>query len=281
MNHSTYHSHSHYCDGKYEPEEHLKAAIDLGLSSFGFSSHVPLPFRNEWSMKEDDLAQYLREIRLLKEQYKDRIEVLVGLEVDYVPDIVGPSHPKIKQLGLDYSIGSVHYVDQLEDGTHWEIDGTRTDFLKGFKEIFQGDGKNVIRRYLALIREMVDYQETQIVGHLDKIKIHNKAESRLFSDEDKWYQDEIEETLSIIKERRTIVEVNTRGMYKKLTSEPYPGRMILKKIKQKNIPIMLNSDSHHPREIIGSYTEAIELLEELGFQELMALRNNEWQSVAL
>ncbi|MGJ3235846.1 histidinol-phosphatase [Marivirga sp.] len=281
MKHSTYHSHNHYCDGKYEPEEYLKAAIDLGLTGFGFSSHVPLPFRNKWSMKEADLAKYLQEIRNLKAQYKNRIEVYVGLEVDYVPDMVGPSDPKIKQLGLDYSIGSVHYVDQLEDGTHWEIDGTRTDFLKGFKEIFQGDGKNVIHRYLALTREMVDSQETQIVGHLDKIKIHNKAESPLFSDEDKWYQDKVEETLSIIKERGAIVEVNTRGMYKKLTNEPYPGKMILKRIKQRNIPIMLNSDSHHPREITGSYPEAIELLRELGFKELMALKNNEWQSVAL
>lgn len=281
MKHSTYHSHNHYCDGKYEPEKYINKAIDLGLSSFGFSSHVPLPFKNEWSMKEADLTQYLKEIRHFKEKYKDRIEVYSGLEVDYVPGIVGPSHPKIKQLGLDYSIGSVHYVDQLENGTHWEIDGTRTDFLKGFKEIFHGDGKNVIRRYLALIREMVESQETQIVGHLDKIKIHNKPDSPLFLDEDKWYRDEVEETLNIIKERGAIVEVNTRGMYKKLTNEPYPGKMILKKIRQHNIPIMLNSDSHHPREIIGSYTEAIELLKELGFQELMALRNNEWQSIVL
>lgn len=277
MKHSTYHSHNHYCDGKFAPEEYIKSAIGLGLKTFGFSSHVPLPFNNGWSMKEADLNKYLSEINKLKEKYKDKIEVYVGLEVDYIPDIIGPSHPKIKQMGLDFSIGSIHYVDQLDDGTHWEIDGTYTSFLKGFKEIFQGCGKNAMLRYLSLTKEMIETEKPQIVGHLDKIKIHNKQESSLFSDEDKWYQDDVEETLDIIKEKGSIIEVNTRGMYKKLTDEPYPGIMILKKVKNKNIPIMLNSDSHHPREITGYYTNAIKILRVLGFQELIVLRNNEWQ----
>lgn len=281
MNYSTYHSHNHYCDGKYEPEEHVKAAIALGLQTFGFSSHVPLPFKNEWSMKADDLQKYLSEINSFKEKYRDKIEIYTGLEVDYIPGLIGPSHPTITQLGLDYSIGSIHYVDQLEDGTHWEIDGTYVHFIRGLNEIFHGNGRNAILRYLSLTKEMVDRDKPQIVGHIDKIKIHNKAENPLFSDEDQWYQDEVEETLDIIKEKGSIIEVNTRGMYKKLADEPYPGIMILKKIKNKNIPIMLNSDSHHPREITGSYTEAIQLLKELGFQELMVLRNNEWQHDAL
>lgn len=59
MKHSTYHSHNHYCDGKYELEEYIKYAIELGLKTFGFSSHVSLPFKNQWSMKAEDLQKYL------------------------------------------------------------------------------------------------------------------------------------------------------------------------------------------------------------------------------
>lgn len=277
MNHSTYHSHNHYCDGKYEPEEHIKSAIALGLKTFGFSSHVPLPFKNEWSMKEENLKKYVKEIKKLKEKYKGQIEIYCGLEVDYIPGIIGSSQPAIKNLELDFSIGSIHYVDQLDDSTHWEIDGTHTRFLSGLNQIFQGQGKKAMLRYLSITKEMVDKEQPKIVGHLDKIKIHNRPESPLFSDDDKWYQNEVEETLNIIKEKESIIEVNTRGMYKKLVDEPYPGVMILKKVRSKNIPIMLNSDSHHPREINGAYPEALELLKALGFQELMVLRNDEWQ----
>ncbi len=281
MIHSTYHSHNHYCDGKYAPEEYIKTALSLGLKTFGFSSHVPVPFKNEWSMKEAELPNYIQEIQILKEKYKGQIEIYTGLEVDYIPELIGPSHPTIQQLALDFSIGSIHFVDQFEDGMHWEIDGTHTSFLKGFKQIFQGDGKGVMLTYLSLTKEMVEKDKPKIVGHLDKIKIHNTAETPLFSDDDKWYQDEVEETLTIIKKKESVIEVNTRGMYKKLVDEPYPGVMILKKIRRKNIPIMLNSDSHHPREINGSYTEALDLLKTLGFTELMILRNNEWQAVGI
>jgi histidinol-phosphatase (PHP family) len=42
--------------------------------------------------------------------------------------------------------------------------------------------------------------------------------------------------------------------------------------------ICLNSDSHHPREIIGEYENTASLLKEIGFKELMVFKENTWQS---
>jgi histidinol-phosphatase (PHP family) len=50
-------------------------------------------------------------------------------------------------------------------------------------------------------------------------------------------------------------------------------------LKEFGIPICLNSDAHHPKEIIGEYKNTAVLLKHLGFKELMVLKNNSWQAM--
>ena len=40
---SNLHTHTHYCDGKYSPEEMVQAAIREGFVSLGFSGHSFTP----------------------------------------------------------------------------------------------------------------------------------------------------------------------------------------------------------------------------------------------
>jgi histidinol-phosphatase (PHP family) len=55
MSWTNYHSHCHYCDGKYEPEKYIESALQQGLLAYGFSSHTPLPFETTWAMKDEAL----------------------------------------------------------------------------------------------------------------------------------------------------------------------------------------------------------------------------------
>jgi histidinol phosphatase-like PHP family hydrolase len=43
-------------------------------------------------------------------------------------------------------------------------------------------------------------------------------------------------------------------------------------LKEKNIPITLSADAHSPEEIDGYYPEAIEILRNIGFKELVCLK---------
>ena len=70
-------------------------------------------------------------------------------------------------------------------------------------------------------------------------------------------------------------------MYKKGLKEPYPGKWILEKIRDLKIPVMLNSDAHHPSEIVRGYPEALELLLAIGFQDLMVYRGGELVAVPI
>lgn len=56
----------------------------------------------------------------------------------------------------------------------------------------------------------------------------------------------------------------------------YPSPWILEKILEKSIPIVLNSDAHMPHEINLGFDIALELLKEIGFQEISNYNGTRW-----
>ena len=276
---STYHCHCQYCDGEDIPETYVREAIHLGLRSIGFSSHSPLPFPNEWSMKKRDIDSYIADIKLLKRGYSSVIEVYLGLEADYIPRKSNPKKIR-EEYGLDYVIGSIHYVKQFNSGVPFQVDGSPEDFERGFNEIFNRDSRKLISEYYRLTREMVQEATPDIVGHLDKIVMHCTSH-QLFKPSDYWYSREIMDTLEVIRDSGIMVEVNTRSMYKRNMSEPYPAVWILEKILEMNIPIVLNSDAHRPNELVGSYNRAASMLSELGFSSTRILKDSRWDDQPL
>jgi histidinol-phosphatase (PHP family) len=276
MTWTNYHQHCHYCDGTESVDAHVIAAIQQGITSMGFSCHCPVPFDNNWSMKKADLPAYFDEIEQAKLKHHGKIAINRSLEIDYIPGIIDISEEWLQQLPLDYTIGSVHFVGSYENGRPWEIDGPHQVFLDGLTTIYDDDVQQVVTKYFELTRHMVREVCPDVIGHLDKIKMQNRG---FWNEDDDWYKNEILATLEEIRAKKAIVEVNTRGMYKKLTMEPYPGRWVLEHILRMNIPVQINSDAHHPREITSHFSETAGLLKAVGFTHLMAFLNGQWQPV--
>lgn len=277
---ANYHSHTHYCDGTDAPEVYVQAALNAGLQCYGFSTHSPVPFRNAWSISSARVIDYLADIRRLKEDYARDIELYLGMEADFIPGLTGPQAPDIAELKLDYTIGSIHFVDAFSDGAPWEIDGPHQRFEQGVHEIFGGDARKAVTRYFDLTRQMLTDSCPDVLGHMDKIKMHNRVKP-WFDEGEEWYREEVFRTLKVLKRSGAILEVNTRGIYKKYTTETYPGRWVLQQAYAMEIPVMVNSDSHHPREILMGFDEAYELLYNIGYREVMVLTEGQWQPQAL
>ena len=269
---SNFHMHSQYCDGKGEMHEYATRARELDAISVGFSSHAPIPFPCKWCMKSDDLSAYLSDIENLNASYPE-VEIYKGLEVDFIPGIISPDQFSDR---LDYTIGSIHFVEKFPDGTPWEIDGLHTLFMDGLESIFRGNIRDAVTRYFEITREMIDKSCPTIVGHLDKIKIQN-PEDKFFHERDPWYQAEIATTIDLFAAAGVIVEVNTRGIYQKKSSTAYPSPWILARLCEKNIPITLSSDAHHPADIFNQFTDTAKLLLDIGFRSLMVLHEGKWK----
>jgi histidinol-phosphatase (PHP family) len=268
---SNFHTHSNYCDGKSTLEEHILKAQQLGVKSLGFSSHAPVPFDCKWCMKKEEFGSYLQSIQSLKE--KTTVQLYKGLEVDFIPNLISPYD---FSDSLDYTIGSIHFVDAFSDGTPWEIDGLHTLFLDGLEKIFKNDFNAAFIRYFELTREMVLSSTPTVVGHLDKMKIQNPA-NKFFIETEAWYQDEIKKTLQTIKDSGAIVEVNTRGIYQKKTIDTYPSPWILELICKEDIPITISSDAHHADDLINQFESTASLLKKIGFKKIHILYDGEWK----
>ena len=114
---------------------------------------------------------------------------------------------------------------------------------------------------------MIITQKPTIVGHFDKVKMNNKG--RFFSETEEWYENLVKETLTCIKKAGSIVEVNTRGIYKKRSDSLYPGIFALKEIHKMNIPVTISSDAHKPEELTSYFPETINILKDIGFNEVV------------
>lgn len=275
---SNYHSHTHYCDGTDSPETYVKKALELGLKAYGFSSHAPIPYPVvKWCMKMDRRRDYVHEIRQLQTKYAGEIELYCSMEVDFIPDEMGCSAPWIKELGLDYTISSVHFVGFEEAGVPWEIDGTHEGFKRGLTQLFGGDVNKAVTRYFEITRTMLEKDCPSVLGHMDKIKMHN-SDFRYFEEDESWYRNQVMETLELARSKQVLIEVNTRGIYKKKTTEPYPSPWILKEMKKLGIQVVVNSDGHHPTELIACFEQAYAHLRQAGYTESFHFLNGEWKA---
>lgn len=277
---ANYHTHNHYCDGKEAPEAYVKKAIELGFKALGFSSHAPVLFENDYSISPEKLGDYCSEIERLKNIYSDQIDLFLSLEADYIPNKTHDFLYFRKECKLDYIIGAIHLVAHPISGEIWFIDGGKQErWDKGLNDVFGGDIQDGVKAFYRQTNEMIESQKPEILGHFDKIKMHNK--NRFFSQEDRWYQNLIQEGLQLIKEKGVVMEINTRGLYKGRFDELFPNSSIFQKAQEMGIPLMLNTDAHHPNELLGYYSEAMEIIRKVGIKELWHYSKNGWFSVSL
>jgi len=274
------HTHTNYCDGKEAPELYVQKAIELGFQSLGFSGHAPLPFENDFAIPESELHFYAMEIRDLQEKYKDQIEIYLALEFDYIPELLDDFSVFAEQIDLDYMIGSVHLVRHPETGGLWFTDGSKREtYDEGLKTVFGGDIRKAVTAFYHQTNQMIETQKPEIIGHLDKIKMHNQ--NRFFTEDEVWYTKLVDETLDLVKSNDCIVEVNTRGIYKKRCDSFFPGVEVMKKMKNLKIPVTVSSDAHTPSDLDMLLSDAIAQLKAIGYKEIMTMKKGLWTGMKI
>ncbi|MCP1224980.1 histidinol-phosphatase HisJ [Sebaldella sp. S0638] len=272
---SNLHTHTLYCDGNNEAEDYIKKAIELGFVSIGFSGHSYIAgnLGEGWCMSEEGTLEYIKELKNLKEKYKDKIEVYIGLETDYYSgykkDIKG-------KLSLDYTLGSVHLIKNETNGKYYSIDSSPEITEEGIKAF--GGVNNYIKKYYDTLLKMIVEQEPDIIGHIDLVKKFNSG-NRYFDETEDWYVNLINETLDKIKNTNSIIEINTGAMSRGWTDFPYPSKFILELILKKDIPITLNSDVHSVENIDYYFDESMEVVKETGFKKMKILKGSKFQDI--
>lgn len=277
---TNYHCHCDFCDGADRPLASVQAALDRGIISLGFSSHAPLPFHRPWCIGggfgSPTLRRYRTEIESLKKLFQGRIDIWTGLEVDYIPGLVGPSDPAFADF--DYRIGAVHFVGKTREGQPWQLDDSPEAFKRGLEELYGGDIRALVGAYYGSLAEMLRQDPPDIVAHFDLVKKYNQG-SRYFDEGEAWYRDLVDTALSAVAASGRILELNTGGMARGWIDETYPGPWALRRCRELGIPLTLGSDSHRAADVDFGFPGAGATLVAAGYKEIMVLSKDGWLPV--
>ena len=287
---TNYHTHHAACDGKQEAQDYVLEALRKGFTALGFSSHAPLPFPNRWTLPKEKCAAYCAQVRRLAELYAGRIEIYLGLEIDFISGEFG-RHPYALDgfspesslswppRGLDYYIGSVHVFPVPKapgKPAYRELDHIVEDYEAIRDENYGGDMEAFAAGYYGYVRELCEKYRPPVLGHLDLIKKNNPGE-KFFREDEAWYKDLVRSLVPVIAEAGSIVEVNTGGLARGRTAAVYPSPWILAMLREANVPIMLNSDAHTPENLDAYYDMARDIILKAGYTVVRVLRKNGWE----
>ncbi|AEF82100.1 histidinol-phosphatase [Leadbettera azotonutricia] len=263
------HTHTSFCDGEGSVEDFCQAAYEKGLQSLGFSAHAPVfrktGIKTGWNLPEENLEAYLDAVRAAKKRWEGKLPVYLGLEVDFIPGLISPGDKDYKEMGLDYTIGSVHFMIPPK-GALFTVDGPIAELESGIREGFGGDTEALVNAYWDNEEALISGGGFTVLGHIDLIR-KNNAKNRFFREEDAYYRRRIEKIAALAGQRRIVVEINTGGMNRKRIDSPYPSLPLLRLLKENQVPMVINADAHKPGDLDGHYKEACEAMLLAGYTE--------------
>lgn len=111
-----YHTHTFRCGhASGTEEEYIKRAIDCGIKYMGFADHVPLMFSDGYEtgfrVPVERAKEYVSTISSLREKYKGKIDIKIGFEMEYYPDLFDKMLSDVISYGAEYLILGEHFSD--------------------------------------------------------------------------------------------------------------------------------------------------------------------------
>jgi len=164
----------------------------------------------------------------------------------------------------------------FKNGLMWTVDYNIEELLTGIDESYEGNIRKAVETYYETISEMAERYQPPIIGHLDLFNKNNK-DNILFDERENWYVEAVKKCLNTIKNTSSTIEINTGGIARNNNKEQYPTTLILKMIKERNIPVMVNSDAHTADSIAYKFKDMYKLASDIGFEHLTYLTKNGWK----
>ncbi len=248
-----FHVHTNFSnDCSVRAEEQIESAINLGLKFICITDHCDMHLYSDKKYVLD-IGVYINKINSLKEKYKDRINILCGIEIGLQPSLKEAISDNINGYNFDFIIGSSHAVNNIDIGYNPD------KYFNGKSE------KEAYREYFESILENVKtFDNYNIYGHLDYVVRYGPNKNKYFKFSD--YKDVFEEILKIIIQNGKGIEINTAGLRKNL-GYPHPHREILKMYKDLGGKIItIGSDAHLSEHVGYRFQDILKLLRELSFK---------------
>ncbi len=230
----------------------VRRAIERGLGEIAFTDHIPLYFLPEaardpkFAMGESDFDGYVREVEGLREEFRGRIDVRLGLEADYAEGFEEELARWLGRADWDVVLGSVHWVDG-----GW-IDDPATSPARFARE----GTEHLYERYYRLLAKAAATGLFDVLTHFDLPKKHGHRPASPRAEAE-------HAAIAAVRRGGLAVEISSAGL-RKPVGEAYPEPRLLSAIVEAGIPVTFSSDAHAPAEVGWGYEKTLELARAAG-----------------
>ena len=220
---NNYHTHTTRCRHASGTErEFVEHAVSLGMTTLGFSDHTPYIFPGGYisyfRMRENEAEDYFNTVRGLKEEYKDKIKIHAGLEVEYYPDLFPKLCAFLKDFQPDYFLLGQHFTENEYDSFY-----IAHSFFK----------KSYLQDYLSQVTEGLDSGLFTYLAHPD-LPDYDGGDSKAY---EKFALDLCE----ACKKRDIPIELNLLGLK---TGRHYPNPEFFRVAGALQNKVILGYDAH-------------------------------------
>lgn len=237
---ANYHTHSYRCFHATEDrdEAYVRTAIQSGLKILGFSDHTPYPFPEGYysgmRMYPNQLGEYCDTVLSLKEQYKDSIQIHLGLEAEYYPAYFSDFFSMIRDTPVEYLLLGQHRLGN-EQNEQYIARPTDTDSLI---------------RYCSQCMDAMQTGVFTYFAHPDIINFVGDSET---------YRTHMRRLCREAKSCNMPLEINLLGIE---TDRAYPNPLFWEVAAEENCPVILGRDAHDPNSFLDtkSVEKAMEIV---------------------
>ena len=237
----------------------LNAAVEKGLRTVCITDHMDLDFppqegegqAQDAPLFQFDVEEYFRVLTPLKEEYRGRLDVRIGIEIGLQPHLGAQYKKLLAAYPFDIVIGSIHLVRGL-DPYYGKLFEGRPD-ADTYREAFE--------ETLTCIEQNEDFDT---LGHLDYVVRYGKHKAEGYSY--RAFADEIDAVLKKLISMGKGLEVNTGGLkYGLGFTNPHPD--VIRRYRELGGEIVtVGADAHRPEYVGYEFGEAADLLGVCGFR---------------
>lgn len=250
--------------------ELIEAAIARGLAAVALTDHAPFywlsPERRDprLAMASEDLPRYVEEVLALAARYRGQIEVLLGLEADYIAGREEVLVRLLEAYPFDVVLGSVHFLD-----------GWLVDAPSSLARLDQGQDEvdRVWARYAELVIAAAGSGLFDVLTHLDLPKKFGHRPSLPFAGR----QSEI---VAAVAASSCVVELSSAGR-RRPVGEDYPAPDLQRELASAGVAFVLSSDAHAPGEVGFGFDELAANARAAGVEEVLVFRRRRGTPVEL
>ncbi|MBQ9532213.1 MAG: histidinol-phosphatase HisJ family protein [Eubacterium sp.] len=253
------HTHSdNSFDGNHSCILLCEGACSKGGAGIAITDHCDIDGK-DYDFRAFSTNQYVEAFKA-KTAFKDRLDVLIGIELGQGIYEKEMSLAILNKFNYDFILGSIHNLENTED------------FY--FMDYSDKDIKNLLTEYFKCVLKLAQWNKTDSIAHLTYPLRYITGRDGIKVDISDYY-DIIDEIFKTIISNNKALELNVSGLYSEI-GDTLPNISLIKRFHDMGGKyVTVGSDSHYYDRVCIGIDKGYDILKKCGYSQFTIFKNRQ------